>query len=652
MPFVGLGVFAVFFFAFSASANAQQGPADPVSESAQAPFGTVEDAGVRGEEGPVSILPPALGGRPAVGPLLPRQPDRIEVAGPREEEEAASELPLEPPLAQDVEASSESDVTVIDLNQLDPADIGILDEGNGGLSAGLWRGSDRRSIIALLSAVPDSVRSPSLRSLVRKVLLTRAVAPREMGTQPSDDDSYGFLRARLERLLKNGYLSDLTPMVDQIPPRVSDPGLTRLRVDALLLSNRFTDACQDARRINQQDDSPYWLKVVAYCRALDGDLDGASFAADVLREMGVEDPLFFELMQRLALYDESERQGLPLVAQVREPTPLKLSMLRAANATVPLDALVAASPLTLNAVATTSNIPPVQRLEAAHLAANIGALAPEALAEIYGGAAFSDEEYENALVLVEADLGARGEALAFQSARRSRSRSDRLAYLAAAMDQAESSGTYLLQAALNAGVLAAMKPGASDLAFVRHAVRTLLVAGRIERANSWYETLRVRAESGGGDLDATSVLLDLWPLMQLTGLNESIPWSENILALWWQARLVETRAERARKAQLLFSALEAFEKTVPNEQWAELYLGAVSQPNDMPATTYWRSMMAAAQDSRIGETVLLAAIVVGEQSTGEVNAVVLANVLTALRQVGFEQEAYALALEAAVGAGI
>lgn len=651
MPFAALGLLAVFIIAFCSPVSAQQGAPESVPDETPDILETVEEAIPLDEEGPVSILPPALGGRPAVGPILPERPDTV--AGRRlPVEDAGEDVTVEVPLDGDVELFSDAGVTVIDLKQLDPSDIGILDDGNGGLGAGVWQGSDRRSVIALLSAVPDSVRSPSLRSLLRQVVLTRAVAPSTPAARSSDDDPYDFLRARLERLVKNGYLSDLTAMVDQIPPHVSDPALTRLRVDTLMLSNNFRDACRDARKINQQDDSPYWLKVVAYCRILDGDLDGASFAADVLREMGVEDALFFELMQRLSLYGVGERDAVPLAAQVGDPTPLKLSMLRAANVTVPLDALVSASPLTLNAIATTPSLPVEQRLEAAHLAARLGALAPGELGEIFGSVAFSDEEYGNALVLVEADIGARGEALVFQSARRSRSRGDRLTYLAAAMELAERSGTYLLGAALNAEVLAAMKPGASDLAFVRHAVRALLVSGRVERAHSWYEKLRVRAEAGGGNVDATSALLDLWPLMQLAGSRDAMPWSENILALWWQARLVETRTERARKAQLLFSALEAFENAVPSDQWAQLYSGAAARPHNMPATTFWRSMMAAAQDGRIGETVLLAAIVIGEQNTGEVNAVVLSNVLMALRQVGFENEARALALEAAIAAGI
>lgn len=648
MPFAALGIIAVFAVFFCSPVSAQQDVPETALDGTPEPLATTEEAIPLDEEGPVSILPPVLGGRPAVGPVLPERRDRFDRRRPAEED--VEEVALQEPLEGEVEPPSDSGVTVIDLNQLDPSDIGILDEGNGGLGAGIWQGSDRQSVVALLSAVPDSVRSPSLRSLLRQVVLTRAVAPSATETQ-SSDDAYDFLRARLERLVKNGYLSDLTSMVDQIPPHVSDLALSRLRVDTQLLSSNFSDACREARRINQQDDSPYWLKVVAYCRVLDGDLDGASFAADVLREMGVEDALFFELMQRLAL-GVGERDAVPLITQVADPTPLKLSMLRAANVTVPLYALVSASPLTLNAIATTPNLPAEQRLEAAHLAAKLGALAPEELAEIFSNAAFSDEEYENALVLVDADIGARGEALVFQSARRSRSRADRLAYLAAAMGLAERSGTYLLGAALNAEVLAAMRPGASDLAFVRHAVRTLLVSGRVERAHSWYEKLRVRAEAGGGNLDATSALLDLWPLMQFAGSGDAIPWSENILALWWQARLVETRSERARKAQLLFSALEAFEKNVPGDQWSQLYLGAASRPNNMPATTFWRGMMAAAQEGRIGETVLLAAIVIGEQNTGEVNAVVLSNVLMALTQVGFEREARALALEAAIEAGI
>jgi len=183
-------------------------------------------------------------------------------------------------------------------------------------------------------------------------------------------------------------------------------------------------------------------------------------------------------------------------------------------------------------------------------------------------------------------------------------------------------------------------------------VRALLVAGEVERARDWYEALRIKAEAGGSELGATGTLLELWPLMQVAGAGEAVPWSDNILELWWQAQLVETRAERSRRGQLLFAVLEAFDQPIDAVQWNAIYDGAIAETVKMPPLAYWRGMMVAAQAGRVGEAVLLAIAVMGEQDASGLNPAVLSNVLRALRMVGMEREARSLALEAVILGGI
>jgi hypothetical protein len=60
----------------------------------------------------------------------------------------------------------------------------------------------------------------------------------------------------------------------------------------------------------------------------------------------------------------------------------------------------------------------------------------------------------------------------------------------------------------------------------------------------------------------------------------------------------------------------------------------------------------ASEARRIGETVLLSLIVLGEQGPGESHAYALSTVLTALGRIGLESEARALAIEAALASGI
>lgn len=601
------------------------------------------------EEEPPSILPPVLGGPAYVGPIFgtPAEDvgsDYLDASGEAVPAESSGE-PVDNP---------ESDVTVIDLDQVDYSGIGAIDENSGGFASSVWQGSDRAVIVKVLSALPNASRSPTGRRLLRHLLLTGAAAPgnRERGELDASEGENDFLRARIERLQRNGFLEDVVSMVGQVPPNVEDSHLTRLRVDTLLLSGSFGDACQDAKRSNQQDDSPYWLKVVAYCRVLEGDRDGASFTADILREMGLDDPLFFDLIRRLSAFEAPEPSLSATAAPIGPLTPLKLSMLRTAKIEIPIDTLNSAPPLILNAIATMSDMASEVRLEAARRAAEMGALGPEDLAEIYGGATFTEEEFGNALILAEADLGVRGEALVFQAARRSTAPAERANFLKAALRLAERNGTYLAGTIANSGILSAIEPSTQDLEFVKQVVRALLVTGDIEQAGTWYETLRVRAEADSAELGATSALLELWPLMQVAGAGGSVPWSDNILELWWQSQLVETRAERSRKGQLLYAILEAFDQPIDPAQWDAIYDGAVTEAVTMPPLVYWRGMMEAAQSDRVGEAVLLALAVIGDSDVAGLNPAVLSNVLRAMRAIGLDREARALALEAAILGGI
>ena len=55
---------------------------------------------------------------------------------------------------------------------------------------------------------------------------------------------------------------------------------------------------------------------------------------------------------------------------------------------------------------------------------------------------------------------------------------------------------------------------------------------------------------------------------------------------------------------------------------------------------------------RLGETVLLSLLALGESGPGDADPVVLSRVLSSLRNIGLEAEARALAVEAALAAGL
>ena len=140
--------------------------------------------------------------------------------------------------------------------------------------------------------------------------------------------------------------------------------------------------------------------------------------------------------------------------------------------------------------------------------------------------------------------------------------------------------------------------------------------------------------------------------MQIADEGGNIPFSGDILDLWWQSQLIHPRAERARRGALLFSIFEALGKPVPEEYWSALYEGGERQDYSMPPLAIWRGAVSAGRTDRMGEAVLLSLAATGQNGPGDANPAVLGNVIETLRLVGLTAEARSLALETLLEAGL
>jgi hypothetical protein len=66
----------------------------------------------------------------------------------------------------------------------------------------------------------------------------------------------------------------------------------------------------------------------------------------------------------------------------------------------------------------------------------------------------------------------------------------------------------------------------------------------------------------------------------------------------------------------------------------------------------WRSLANAADQVNVGETILLSLLTLGQAGPTQVDPTVLRQVVSSLQAIGLDDEARALALEAAVAAGL
>ena len=119
---------------------------------------------------------------------------------------------------------------------------------------------------------------------------------------------------------------------------------------------------------------------------------------------------------------------------------------------------------------------------------------------------------------------------------------------------------------------------------------------------------------------------------------------------WWEGEKDKDGARE--RAALLYSLFGAFDETIPAASWEALLDGPQRITVAMPSPALWYRLASAADNARVGETVLLALLALGEGGPGQADPVILRRVLASLRGSGLEDEARALAVEAAVAAGL
>ena len=526
-----------------------------------------------------------------------------------------------------------SSVKVGALRDVRSDSAGTLSESNGGFPASLWHGTSRSVIDALLPALPVEAPSPTMHQLARRLLLSTAEIP-------AGESTTSLLAVRADLLARMGEFSSLAELLDLARDQAGNDKLARLQLDSRLTEFDMQRACKLAAAPPAAGGDIYWQQTLIFCQALAGQKDQAALGVALLRERKLDDPVFFELM------DDISGLGDAKLTKLTKPSALTLAMARGAQAALPPDLLNAATPALMRFGAFNPNVDAKVRLAAAERAEAAGILSSDALRDIYAKVEFTKEQRANPLSAAEADAGPVGRALLYRTAVEQRVAAARAETLSQALRLAQKADRYPTIARVFAPLVAALQP-APDLAwFAPEAARALLVAGTAENAGAWLALTR-----SGALLDAEKQkrFYSLLPLARLVGVAEAKTWDPDLNA-WFKA--VPDKAKGNEQAVLLYMLLEALGDGVSDSAWADLLQPAERAPVDMPPAAVWYRLEQASADGRMGETVALALIVLGNDGTQQASPIVLRSAIKALLHVGEEKAARALAVEAAVAAGL
>jgi hypothetical protein len=498
----------------------------------------------------------------------------------------------------------------------------------------LWRGTSAGTALALVRQLPAVGASPTLTQLAKRVLTVAATPP--SGLPPGNP----LLLERLAKLGDMGDVEALQGLLRVVPASIGGAAAARVQIDQHWLAGRTTEACAEVQRLfadNRRD--AYWQKAQVACQALSGQTAQAVLGAQLLREQGVEDPVFLTLIEVLG-----GTRGLT-IDKGATLTPIHLPLLRQARRDLTLDLLGGATPAVLRAVATNAQTPVPLRLAAAERAAQAGALSADAHAQIITQAGLAGADVINAVTIARADTGPRGRALLYRAAQAQGGIAPRITVAQAALDNGRAAGMLLPMAALLRPLLAELAPTPETAPLALNAIRGLASAGDVAGARRWIAWARTEGRADqdlmlAGDLAA--------PWARLTGADPLTPtqWVD-----WADAmRRVGGGGVEGRMA-LFLGLATALGDRPPTDIWA-LALGATRELGGAGPGVAVALMTAAAEAGRIGETILAAAIAVGGRPVGAFGPTGAPQIVAALRRVGLGEPARALALEAAATGGL
>lgn len=578
---------------------------------------------------------------PASGPvqLFPIDPD-VPDAGPTDD----GSLRPQPtaPQTRIIETDSGT-ITVENLQAVDPNTTGLIGADGAGLGIDMWQGTDRARIRFLIENLPTRMTSPELRDLAHRLLTSAAELPN--GSVAAGEDTASLLGLRITKLAQLGYPQDALALYESADiPAGSDPDLARVLVGASLLTGDVTRACTlvQAQETNLQD--PYWQKHLVLCKMADNDMDAARFGATLLEDNGVDDPVFYALVSRIA---DGRNLSLPTVEQL---TPLHMGLMWLAEVPLPASAVGTAGPAMLRAIASNPHTDIDTRLAAAEQASLLGAVDVDMLTELYKSVTFEAGELDRPISIATESYDSRSRALLYQAASIESAPETKALIVGQALKLARQNGYYALAVALHTPQVQAMAVRGDLSRFAGEATRLLFAIGRPKPAQAWLDHLRIQAAR---DPEALLEYQRLWALSRLAGDSHNAAREEADRTGWVEAVKLETQDESgrtaARQTYLAYRLMDVTgREPVSSNAWTTLAAATPAQITNKPNPAATTMMVRATQQGSRAEAVAWILLALGGMDSTLADPDVMVDTIYALRALGLSQDAQDYALEIAL----
>lgn len=164
----------------------------------------------------------------------------------------------------------------VQVTALSAPDIFAPGARNTGLGGDLWKGSAADMAREILPLIGKKPLSPAASALARRVLSTGAQAPDGAASD------YELAAARAQALLALGDAAGVEAMLERTSGLAQTPSLAKVAAEAALILSHPEKACQIAQGLGTDRDTPYWLKLRAYCLMVGAEGAAAQLTLDLV----------------------------------------------------------------------------------------------------------------------------------------------------------------------------------------------------------------------------------------------------------------------------------------------------------------------------------------------------------------------------------
>lgn len=480
-----------------------------------------------------------------------------------------------------------------------------------------WQGMTAETLTAHLRGLKHPSKSWSLRPTWLQLLTN-------MAAQPEPE----MVAALADALFDSGAFRESLRVATSAGPAASVPVKLKAARAQIALGD-IDDGCAAIKQAASQptalsaDARAIAIIYAGYCAARSGQPSGATLAAQLAKEAGVDAPQTLTILDRVGAGSPGgadNATGLSLIdVRLLQLLPGALTAGHVSKASLPAVVALAIDP----------NAPPNLRIAAAEAAAGASALSSDDLNEAYATA--------EKLRVNDPETDATRRARLWLTIGRERAMYQRTRDIRTFLDSAKRAGHPVAALRLVATVLHQIKRVAEIGWFAETAIEAAIASGKLVVARDWIAFAATLDETPAKRLRHWLALVDMADPQSSRSRGRDLDAVE---------RLARAGRFRERDLHRLATVLDALNYNVPIGLWDTA--NRAKQPSDghLPKTGVLRELANASQARQSARTVLLALQTIGPNGAEGAHMLALGDSVRALKRVGLEADARRLAVEA------